>query len=259
MKCYLILLSLLFSVNINAQIGKLYNGDNQLSSSFVTNVFQDKDGYMWIATRNGLNRYDGYQFKILKKENKVFGISSNYINCIYQDRQGTLYIGTNNGVQKMVNGKFQDIVLYRANGKKIKTYITGILQLSNGDIIVSSSGYGVMKLKGTYGTPYGGILKNTNYVAHMLQDKHGQLWLVTEDQGLLCIKGNKIKRYFLSAEEKACIKDGDICEDKKGNIYVGTNGMGLWRLNYGAKAFQWIKPTAKMPIKDLYIDHQGNV
>lgn len=259
MKCYLILLSLLFSVNINAQIGKLYNGDNQLSSSFVTNVFQDKDGYMWIATRNGLNRYDGYQFKILKKENKVFGISSNYINCIYQDRQGTLYIGTNNGVQKMVNGKFQDIVLYRANGKKIKTYITGILQLSNGDIIVSSSGYGVMKLKGTYGTPYGGILKNTNYVVHMLQDKHGQLWLVTEDQGLLCIKGNKIKRYFLSAEEKACIKDGDICEDKKGNIYVGTNGMGLWRLNYGAKAFQWIKPTAKMPIKDLYIDHQGNV
>ena len=62
-----------------------------------------------------------------------------------------------------------------------------------------------MKLKGTYGTPYGGIFKNTNYVVHMLQDKHGQLWLVTEDQGLLCIKGNKIKRYFLSAEDNSSL------------------------------------------------------
>jgi ligand-binding sensor domain-containing protein len=124
----------------------------------------------------------------------VFGISSNYINCIYQDHQGTLYIGTNNGVQKMVNGKFEDITLFRTNGKKIKTYITGILQLKNGDIIVSSSGYGVMKLKGNYGTPYARIPKNTNYVVHMLEDKHGQLWLVTEDKGLLCLKGNSIKQ-----------------------------------------------------------------
>ena len=259
MKCYLILLSLLFTVNVNAQIGKLYNGDNQLSSSFVNNVFQDKDGYMWIATRNGLNRYDGYQFKILKKENKVFGITSNYINCVYQDRQGTLFIGTNNGVQKMVNGKFEDIPLLRANDKRIKTYITGILQLKNGDIIVSSSGYGVMKLKGNYGTPYARIPKNTNYVVHMLEDKHGQLWLVTEDKGLLCFKGKRIQRYFFSPEEIACIKDGDIREDKKGNIYVGTNGMGLWKLSNGAKQFAQIKSTAKMPIKDLYIDHQGNV
>ena len=120
MKCYLILLSLLFTVNVNAQIGKLYNGDNQLSSSFVNNVFQDKDGYMWIATRNGLNRYDGYQFKILKKENKVFGITSNYINCVYQDRQGTLFIGTNNGVQKMVNGKFEDITLLEQTARESK-------------------------------------------------------------------------------------------------------------------------------------------
>ena len=59
MKRYLLLLSLLFTLHAHARTGRLYDGDNQLSSSFVTNIYQDKDGFMWIATRNGLNRYDG--------------------------------------------------------------------------------------------------------------------------------------------------------------------------------------------------------
>ena len=47
-----------------AQSGKLFNTDNQLSSNLATQVFQDKSGFIWIATRNGLNTYDGYHIKI---------------------------------------------------------------------------------------------------------------------------------------------------------------------------------------------------
>ena len=56
------------SLNASAQMGKLFDANQQLSSSFTSQVYLDKDGFIWSATRNGLNKYDGYQFRILKKE-----------------------------------------------------------------------------------------------------------------------------------------------------------------------------------------------
>ena len=50
--------------NMMAQRGKLFNSDNQLSSNLATQVFQDSNGFIWIATRNGLNIYDGYNFMV---------------------------------------------------------------------------------------------------------------------------------------------------------------------------------------------------
>ena len=50
-------------------MGKLFDADNQLSSSFTNQVYLDRDGFIWTATRNGLSRYDGYQHRIYKKEN----------------------------------------------------------------------------------------------------------------------------------------------------------------------------------------------
>ena len=100
-KVLLILLSIFSSMNIQAQMGKMFNADNQLSSNYAHQVFQDQDGFIWVATRNGLNRYDGYQFHIFKKEENT-GMSSNYINCITQDKKGTIYIGNVYTVQRAI-------------------------------------------------------------------------------------------------------------------------------------------------------------
>ena len=79
------------------QSGKLFNTDNQLSSNLATQVFQDKSGFIWIATRNGLNAYDGYHISIMKKDlPNSPGLNSNYINCITQDDKGHIILGTNN-------------------------------------------------------------------------------------------------------------------------------------------------------------------
>ena len=77
-----------------AQPGVLFNADKQLSSSFTNQVYLDHDGFIWSATRNGLNKYDGYQFRIYKKEkDQERGMASNYVNCIMQDKGGILYVG----------------------------------------------------------------------------------------------------------------------------------------------------------------------
>ena len=52
-------------MGIHAQMGKFFTTDNhQLSGSFVSQVYLDQDGFLWITTRNGINRYDGYQFRV---------------------------------------------------------------------------------------------------------------------------------------------------------------------------------------------------
>ena len=78
-----ILCLIAFPSYIHAQIGRLFNTDNHLSSSFAMHVYQDYDGFIWVSTRNGLNRYDGYNFKVFKKgEYSCDGMKSNYINTV---------------------------------------------------------------------------------------------------------------------------------------------------------------------------------
>jgi ligand-binding sensor domain-containing protein/serine phosphatase RsbU (regulator of sigma subunit) len=69
--------------------------DAGLSQVTVQTIFQDSQGFMWIGTHDGLNRYDGYHFKVFKNNpSDKKSISSNIINCIYEDEQGLMYFGT---------------------------------------------------------------------------------------------------------------------------------------------------------------------
>lgn len=70
-------------------MGKFFNTDNQLSSSFVTQMYLDRDGFIWATTRDGINRYDGYQFRVFRRENEADKtLASNYVNTMMQDRNG---------------------------------------------------------------------------------------------------------------------------------------------------------------------------
>lgn len=69
-----------------------------LSQGFVSCLFQDSRGFVWIGTFNGLNRYDGYQIKRFDPNNALpWSLKGNYINCITEDRHGLLWIGTDKG------------------------------------------------------------------------------------------------------------------------------------------------------------------
>ena len=59
---YLTIFLTLSVLTVFAQTGKLFDADKQLSSSFTSQVYLDHDGLIWVATRNGLNMYDGYKF-----------------------------------------------------------------------------------------------------------------------------------------------------------------------------------------------------
>ena len=109
-KILLVLLCFVSSLSANAQMGKLFDADKQMSSSFTTQIYLDKDGFIWVATRNGLNRYDGYQFRIYKKEGRQnLGMASNYVNCMTQDRNGRFFIGMYGALQIFDGQRFRTV------------------------------------------------------------------------------------------------------------------------------------------------------
>ena len=72
-----------------------------LSQGYVTAILQDRRGFMWFATRDGLNRYDGNTFVVYKNNPNDSGtLSSNFIQDLMEDDHGYLWIATNTGVNK---------------------------------------------------------------------------------------------------------------------------------------------------------------
>ena len=72
--------------------------EDGLSQSSVTCIFQDKKGFMWFGTQDGLNRFDGYNFKVFKNDpTDSTSLSENFIFSIYEDSSGQLYVETRDG------------------------------------------------------------------------------------------------------------------------------------------------------------------
>src|SRR5579872_3477135 len=77
---------------------KNINKDYGLPSSTVFSFLQDRQGYIWLATGNGLERYNGYEFKVFKhKPNDPNSITSDFVKSLYQDSSGRLWVGTYGG------------------------------------------------------------------------------------------------------------------------------------------------------------------
>ncbi len=72
-----------------------------LSHGDVFCVHQDHEGYIWIGTTDGLNKYDGIGFTVYKyNQDDTTSLSSSYVNCIYEDKKNNLWIGVLNGLCK---------------------------------------------------------------------------------------------------------------------------------------------------------------
>jgi signal transduction histidine kinase/ligand-binding sensor domain-containing protein/DNA-binding response OmpR family regulator len=250
----------LFSIQAWAQSGKLFNTDNQLSSNLATQVFQDKSGFIWIATRNGLNTYDGYHITVIKKDMSNFlGLNSNYINSIAQDEKEHILLGTNNSLLEFTGSEFLKIPMLDSKGGELATYIKQVYPLKNKDVAVATSGYGIMLKKQDEQKCHAmkGEVEKLKYILKLLEDKRGRLWIITEDGKLYRKETNgRVTSHFAGTEG---VGAQDIRQDALGNIYLASKNQGVYLLRAGSNVFTRISSIGNLPIDNIYISRNNKL
>ena len=255
-KILLTIIAVFLSSSVSAQMGQFFNPDKQLSSSFVTQVYIDSEGFLWASTRDGINRYDGYQFRVIRRENDSNrALASNYVNTLLQDRNGLFYFGMYGALQTWDGRNFYNVTMTDLKGQKGSCYATCFLERANGDVLAGTSGLGVMKfIDKSHAQQMGGELADLHTINSMIEDKKGRLWLVTDSKGLLCYDGNKVRRYLADRTE---LQFFGLCEDHDGVIYVGTTNSGVFRLQ--GTDFVHSEGTNNHSVSSLFCDHFGSI
>ena len=258
----LFLILLLTSAIAEAQTGKLYNTENGLSSSFANQVFQDSRGFIWVATRNGLSVFDGYHFVVINRDNSSSrGFDSNYINKVEQDHQGNILLGSNKGLLNFDGQQFHAYKIYNDQHKLVKTYVNDIVVRRNGQVLIGTSGYGILQPSGKAEDyvcrPVKGAISKLKYIRRMAEDRLGRLWINTEDGRLLCLdrQGRLTQRLPIGGKQSV----SSIACDVQGNVYAGTTGDGVYFSRGGMMPFTQVSALGKLSVSCVFVAPSGKV
>lgn len=246
------------TVKCYGQKGKLFTADKELSSSMINSIYQDKEGIIWIATEDGLNRYDGAKFTVYKNNpGNENSLVNNYTRILFEDSKGRFFVGTLNGLQiyNRATGNFTTIPRIFDTKSSMGINVSTIIERRDGKILIGTSGHSLFSLE-TSGDDM--IAKQTdnkafgNHIHNIYEDKKGNLWVITEDRGIQCMDiSGRLKSYL---HEKDINRFSNICEDIDNNIYVGSLTKGLFR--YDRKADKFIPipypDNPALPVKYLY-------
>jgi len=216
---------------ISSEVVKL---DKGLSQNSVQAIVQDNDGYLWIGTWDGLNRYDGYNFLILKPDyfNASSGLSSSSIRALFIDKEGYMWIGTESGLNRY-NTKTRKFRQFKHNPEKINSlssdYINTITEDDKGNIWVgTNNGLNRLnlksgKIKRFFLDPNNANSVSNDYINSLCYDRDGYLWIATQ-KGLnrLNLKTNVFSIYYQNTKT-----DNSICSDFINCIYIDNNSF-LW-------------------------------
>ncbi|MXV16384.1 two-component regulator propeller domain-containing protein [Hufsiella ginkgonis] len=163
-----------------------------LSSSSVRCIYQDHSGFLWFGTYDGLNRYDGSDFKIFRNRyGDTTSLPHNWINAIAEDSAHLLWIGTRQGagILNSVTGKFT-AAWYTGNGsgarKKLTGFIKSILADKAGNVYVAAEDLGLVVFR--KGSATGMLISAGSQpynVSGFTLDGNGGLWLAVSGKGLL--------------------------------------------------------------------------
>lgn len=202
-----------------------------LPSSEVRNIYQDKQGYIWISTYNGLVRYDGYSTLLFRPNSNSPEKSINaYVNIVAEDNESKLWIGTHGGLY--VFDKKTEI-MERVTYPDLRiSYIEALLCSRNGDVWVGCNKGLFVKKNGnkTFEHVTDNIFnEQNNDVKSIIEGKNNNIWIGTWNNGLFRYDTvNKIFFHYkgINSSESAHI----LFEDKVNNLWVGTWRHGLIKI-----------------------------
>ncbi|PIB36225.1 hypothetical protein BFP72_12900 [Reichenbachiella sp. 5M10] len=223
-----------------------------LSHGWAKCIEKDNQGYLWVGTINGLNRYDGKEFKVFKTiSGDLHSLSDNFIQAIESDRQGYLWIGTYSGGLNRYDPHTEKFNNYRNAPKKLNSLsddqIHSIHEDSHGQLWVGTAkGLDRYDIQNDNFSPYFSLVDDRPHfikgiVSTIYEDHLQHLWIGT-DQGLYRISPDRstFVAYLPDPQNSNHLNHPyvtGIYEDENYQIWIGTWGGGLNRYDAQTATF----------------------
>ncbi|MCX6216054.1 hybrid sensor histidine kinase/response regulator [Spirosoma sp.] len=228
--------------------------DEGLSQNNVTCILQDKRGFMWFGTRDGLNKYDGYTFTLYQNvPQKSTSLSNSYVHTVFEDAQGRLWVGTDESGLSLFDSDTEVFTNFQhlpgIKNSLSHNKVMAIAQDAQGYLWVGTAGGGLDKFDPRHRTfthytqqaAQPGSLSNNN-VSSLFIDRAGTLWIGTDGGGLdrFDKASGLFTHYRHRPTDNRSLSHDQVTtcfEDTQGRFWIGTEGGGLNRLDRATGQF----------------------
>ncbi|WP_316766459.1 two-component regulator propeller domain-containing protein [Pedobacter frigiditerrae] len=254
--------------------------ENGLSQNSVMAITQDKNQFLWFGTRSGLNRYDGYRFKVYTSSESHNSISDNVITSLLTTSNGSIIVGTENGLNfyDEKTDQFIRINKHRSANSISSKAIECLYEDPQKNIWVGTlNGLNLLTDKKTQKFKTFFFAKansgnSLNSIISIFKDSKQNLWLGTQNGGLIRMftKNGKYHHeiYKHDARNANSISSNyitSITNDQQQNLWLGTdNGLNIF--NYKDKTFSRLQKNINSPnslvnndIRRIICDKTGNL
>ncbi|GGJ02895.1 hypothetical protein GCM10007978_45550 [Shewanella hanedai] len=256
----------------NQPIFDAYKAEQGLSMNTVNDIVTDDQGFLWIATQAGLNRYDGKHFKFYQTSQNNTGPTDKHIKKLFFGKAKQLWLLTNsNGINQYLPDSDTFIPFNESNSPLPNHEIIDLYQDAKGNLWLATHNNGLIHFSPTQNKILNHLFLSSeneqgqnatnNRISMILGDKFDQLWVVS-DKGLSSISnGNNITHY----PEVNHLLAGSITSleaDKNHALWIGTKEKGLYLFDKQAKTLQHLDATSALnsdSINQLKTDMYGNL
>ncbi len=247
-----------------------------LDSENITALYQDRAGFVWVGTREGLLLYDGYTFtRFEHNASDPHSISDNSIRTIYEDRGGSLWIGTNTGGLDLVDRATWKFTSFRADASDPRSLshdsVYAILEDRSGALWVGTQA-GLNRFDRTTKTfehvlldPARGAGFNGNYVTSLLEDRDGVVWIGTFGGGLISRDpaSGAFRVYRNDPNDPRSLEFDRLfalAEGPEGDLWIGT-ARSLDRMDRARGTFHHVDmgDAREDGVSSIAVDTSGNV
>lgn len=251
---------------------KRFMQEDGLVNDRIFTLFQDQDGFIWIGTRDGLNRFDGYHFKTFVHDpSDSTSISNNIIRSIVEDELGNLWIATAGGglnYYDKLRGRFQHFRHDPKDSLSISTDLLAQVYIDKSNVLwigTERGGINRMKDKGKFERLlYYPKKRDHRSYQVFFEDSAGGFW-VGANFGLY--KFNKITNQFERTRKPKDVPFLSVLainEDSAGHLLLGTWSGGLYRMDINSGEFEYIslklrneKEEKKIDVPIIFKDKQN--
>ncbi len=236
--------------------------DNGLSQNTINCIHQDKYGFMWFGTQDGLNRYDGYTFIQYRNErDNINSLSNNYIWDIYEDDEGILWIATFGGGLNKINPLTGEITCFKFNPDDSTSFpsnrLFSITESPKGILWIGGNEGLIRFNKKTLSSKIFFAQKNLdnvykdNYVGIVTADESGNVWFRC-DSGLTMINTKSLQvKYFRKSPYSNSIELGNVSDIKHINdVLLVTCSAGLLEINPKLKTDKLLLTSSTIRVDD---------